>query len=135
MKSKEINESNVHVPGITFPLNLTQPSAHIWPSKYEPYIFLHCAQFRKQMPTISKSPAESKIKHQFWITFQDDKNLNHLIHFPFTKRICLKLCWFLLPITGLARPYSANVTAMKKMHTITPIFPNISIAYYATWLN
>lgn len=52
------------VPGITFPLNLTQPSAHIWPSKYEPYIFLHCAQFRKQIPIISKSPAESERKNQ-----------------------------------------------------------------------
>lgn len=47
------------IPGITFPLNLTQPSAHNCPSKYDPYIFLHCAQFRRQRFNISKSPAES----------------------------------------------------------------------------
>lgn len=48
-----------NLPGIIFPLNLTHESAHICPSKYDPYIFLHWAQFRKQMPRKSKSPAES----------------------------------------------------------------------------
>lgn len=49
-------------PGMIFPLNLTQASAHCCPSKYEPYIFLHWAQFRKQTPKKSNSPAESIVK-------------------------------------------------------------------------
>lgn len=48
------------VPGMILPLNLTQVSAHICPSKYEPYIFLHWAQFRMQMPR--KSNPESIVK-------------------------------------------------------------------------
>ncbi|CRL02232.1 CLUMA_CG015657, isoform A [Clunio marinus] len=39
--------------GITFPLNLTQLSAQSWPSKNEPNIFLHCAQFLKHTPRMS----------------------------------------------------------------------------------
>lgn len=49
------------------PLNLTHVSAHICPSKYDPYIFLHCAQFRIQTPKKSKPDTESRsieIKNQ-----------------------------------------------------------------------
>lgn len=77
------------VPGITFPLNLIQPSAHIWPSKYEPYIFLHCAQFRKQIPTISKSPAESVVcKHHIRKKNQSHEIKSKLIfsHIPPTAK-------------------------------------------------
>lgn len=37
--------------GMSFPLYLTQKSAHFWPIKYVPNIFLHWAQFRMQTPS------------------------------------------------------------------------------------
>uniref|UniRef100_A0A2S2R0Q7 Uncharacterized protein n=1 Tax=Sipha flava TaxID=143950 RepID=A0A2S2R0Q7_9HEMI len=47
--------------GIILPLNLTQASAHKGPSKYEPNIFLHCAQFLMHMPTSAMSATADPI--------------------------------------------------------------------------
>lgn len=73
-------KNDVHlwnIPGMIFPLNLTHESAHIWPSKYDPYIFLHCAQFLKQMPIKSKSPAESSWTKSSHTTKKETKNDFH----------------------------------------------------------
>lgn len=63
------NEIDVisNVPGIILPLNLTHVSAHNCPSKYEPYIFLHCAQLRMHTPRKSMPDAESAIWQKFTV--------------------------------------------------------------------
>lgn len=109
------------------PLNLTQVSAHICPSKYDPYIFLHWAQFRMQTPKKSKPDTESKRKK----IFQQLIKFHNLLIYKLTKSRTNGLFIFgylpdFLPITGLQMPKSIN-TMHRTTNKRRVAFPAIAV--------